>query len=207
MKKGCSQLQPFYFSYMDSKKQAKLIRFFRSIHRKIAIFLFLFFLIISVSGLLLGWKKMTGLLAPTEKGVSSNPADWLPVDSLHKLAVKYLHDSVHEVLSSEIDRVDIRPSRGIVKFVFTNHYWGLQLDCTSGRLLLIEKRNSDLIEDIHDGSILDRLFETGERSMLGYTTIMGISLFMLTLTGFWLWYGPKRLRKMKKNDAIRKHGL
>jgi hypothetical protein len=63
---------------------------------------------------------------------------------------------------------------------------------------MIEKRNSDLIEDIHDGSILDRLFETGEKSMLGYTTIMGVSLFMLTLTGFWLWYGPKRLRKMKK---------
>ena len=81
------------------------------------------------------WKKKTGLLAPTQKGVSSNPGDWLSVDSLHKLAVKYLHESVDEGLSPELDRVDIRPSRGIVKFVFMNHYSGLQLDCTSSEPL------------------------------------------------------------------------
>ena len=186
---------------MDSKKQAKVIRFFRYIHRKVAICFFVFFFIISTTGLLLGWKKKTGLLAPTQKGVSIKPHEWLTVDSLHKLATKYLRDSVGPSLSNELDRIDIRPSRGIVKFVFANHYWGLQLDCTTGKLLLIEKRNSDLIEDIHDGTILDKLFGTDEKSMLGYTTIMGISLFLLTLTGFWLWYGPKRLRKRKKNDS------
>jgi len=63
---------------------------------------------------------------------------------------------------------------------------------------MIEKRNSDLIEDIHDGSILDRLFGTGKKAMLGYTTILGVCLFILTLTGLWLLYCPKRLRKMKK---------
>ena len=143
------------------------------------------------------------MLAPTQKGISSNPAHWLTIDSLHKLAVKYLHDSVDSKLSAELDRIDIRPSKGIVKFVFIDHYWGLQIDCTSGKLLLIEKRSSDFIEDIHDGTILDKIFGTDEKSMLGYTTIMGISLFMLTITGFWLWYGPKRLRKSKKEPVTR----
>lgn len=170
-------------------------------HRKIAIFLFVFFLIISITGFLLGWKKKTGLLSPTQKGISTNPAQWLTIDSLHKLAVNYLKDSVDAKLSNELDRIDIRPSKGIVKFVFMDHYQGLQIDCTSGKLLLIEKRTSDLIEDIHDGTILDKLFGTDERSMLGYTTIMGISLFMLVVSGFWLWYGPKRLRKRKKTEA------
>ncbi len=186
---------------MNTKKQAKLIRSFRYLHRKIAIFLFVFFLIISITGFLLGWKKKTGLLSPTQKGISTNPAQWLTIDSLHKLAVNYLKDSVDEKLSNELDRIDIRPSKGIAKFVFMDHYRGLQIDCTSGRLLLIEKRTSDLIEDIHDGTILDKLFGTDERSMLGYTTIMGISLFMLVVSGFWLWYGPKRLRKSKKTEA------
>ena len=163
--------------------------------------MFVFFLIISTTGFLLGWKKKTGLLAPTQKGISSNPAQWLTIDSLQKLAVQYLHDSVDSKLSEELDRIDIRPTKGIVKFVFIDHYWGLQIDCTSGKLLLIEKRRSDFIEDIHDGTILDKIFGTDEKSMLGYTTIMGISLFMLTVTGFWLWYGPKRLRKTKKNQA------
>lgn len=186
---------------MNTKKQAKLIRSFRYLHRKIAIFLFVFFLTISITGFLLGWKKKTGLLSPTQKGISTNPAQWLTIDSLHKLAVNYLKDSVDEKLSNELDRIDIRPSKGIAKFVFMDHYRGLQIDCTSGRLLLIEKRTSDLVEDIHDGTILDKLFGTDERSMLGYTTIMGISLFMLVVSGFWLWYGPKRLRKSKKTEA------
>jgi uncharacterized iron-regulated membrane protein len=185
----------------NTKQQAKWIRRFRWLHRKIAIFLFIFFFIISITGFLLGWKKKTGLLAPTQKGVSAQPGDWLTMDSLQKLASNYLHDSVSAELSNELDRIDIRPFRGIVKFVFANHYWGLQLDCTTGKLLSIEKRRSDFIEDIHDGSILDRFFNTGENSMLGYTTIMGISLLMLTITGFWLWYGPKRLRKNRRENT------
>ena len=156
---------------------------------------------ISTTGLLLGWKKKTGLLAPTQKGMSVNPAEWLTIDSLTKLAVKYLHDSIDASLPSELDRIDIRPAKGIVKFVFANHYWGLQIDCASGKLLLIEQRKSDFIEDIHDGTILDKVLGTDEKAMLGYTTIMGISLFMLTATRFWLWYGPKRLRKSKRHDT------
>jgi hypothetical protein len=183
---------------LSIQKQAKLIRAFRYLHRKIAIFLFAFFFVISTTGFLLGWKKKTGLLAPTQEGVSINPAEWLTIDSLHKLAIRYLHDSVDAGLSAELDRIDLRPSKGIVKFVFANHYWGLQIDCANGDLLFIDKRKSDFIEDIHDGTILDKIFGTDEKSMLGYTTIMGISLFMLTATGFWLWYGPKRLRKSKK---------
>ena len=170
-------------------------------HRKIAIFLFAFFFVISTTGFLLGWKKKTGLLAPTQNGISANSAEWLTVDSLNKLAVKYLHDSVDAGLSPDLDRIDIRPNKGIVKFVFANHYWGLQIDCASGKLLLIEQRKSDFIEDIHDGTILDKILSTDEKSMLGYTTIMGISLFMLTATGFWLWYGPKRLRKSKRKET------
>ena len=62
---------------------------------------------------------------------------------------------------------------------------------------------SDFVESLHDGSILDDLFGTGgEQFKAGYNTIMGLSLFLLTASGFWLWYGPKRLRKDKrKADA------
>jgi uncharacterized iron-regulated membrane protein len=185
---------------MNTIKQAKWIRAFRWLHRKIAIVLFIFFFIVSVTGLLLGWKKNTGLLAATQKGSTTNISQWLPVDSLQKMAVRYLQDSVSSTLSTELDRIDIRPSKGIAKFIFTDHYWAIQLDCATGKLLLIEKRSSDFIEDLHDGSILDSIFGTGKEEIkLVYTSIMGISLLMLILTGFWLWYGPKRLRKAKKN--------
>jgi hypothetical protein len=183
----------------NTKQQAKWIRVLRWIHRKIAVALFIFFFIVSVTGILLGIKKHTGLLAPTQKGVSSDLAAWLPVDSLQKLAVAYLRDSVSSTLSTEIDRIDIRPGKGVVKFIFVGHYNSLQLDGTNGRLMLIEKRKSDFIENIHDGSILDKVFGTSDEQIkVSYTVIMGTSLLLLVLTGFWLWYGPKRLRKSRR---------
>src|SRR5690606_37998666 len=98
----------------------------------------------------------------------------------------------------EVDRIDIRPDKGIVKFTFKKHYNGLQLDGTTGALLRVEKRRSDFIEKIHDGSILDKVFGTGESVKVSYTVVMGLSLFLLVVSGIWLWYGPKVLRRSRR---------
>ncbi len=177
---------------------AALLRNFRLLHRKVAIVLVLFFFTTALTGLFLGWKKNSGgyLLAPTGKGVSSDVKTWLTIDSLHNRAVQVLHDSVSTELSPAIDRIDARPSRGVVKFVFADHYWGVQLDATTGAVLSIEHRNSDFIEDLHDGSFFDALLGTNNEPVkLIYTTVMGSALILLSATGFWLWYGPKRMRK------------
>lgn len=180
-------------------QQAKIIRAFRWLHRKIAVASFVFFFIIALTGLLLGVKKNTGLLAPTQKGSSQDTRQWLSVDSLHRLAVNYLHDSVDNTLPVALSRIDIRPDNGIAKFIFKKHYHGLQLDCATGQLLSIEIRRSDFIERIHDGSIIDDLLGTGhEQIKVSYTILMGSSLLILVISGFWLWYGPKRLRKLKQ---------
>jgi len=184
-------------------KSANLIRVLRKIHRTIAIFLFAFFLVVSITGLLLGWKKNSWglILPPTSKGISSDLKTWLPFDSLQTIAIKTLHDSVSPKLSTELERIDARPQKGMVKFVFADDYWEVQLDGTNGKVLLVDRRRSDIIENIHDGTILDVLFNTKkDQYKLSYTTIMGLSLLMLTLSGFWLWYGPKRLRKKKRMD-------
>ena len=92
----------------------------------------------------------------------------------------------------------------MVKFVFIDGYWGIQLDGATGKLLHIERRRSDFVENIHDGSIIDYLFETkNEIFKLIYTTIMGLSLLMFTITGFWLWVGPKRMRKSSAQQSIK----
>ncbi len=183
------------------KQQAKWIRAFRWLHRKLAVALFLFFLLIAVTGLLLGIKKQTGLLAPTQKGQSADLSQWLPAAALNARATAYLHDSISPDLSTALDRIDIRPEKGIAKFVYKDHYWGLQLDCTTGALLSIEKRSSDFIEDLHDGSLVDDLVGiSNEGFKTGYTVIMGLSLLMLVVSGIWLWYGPKRIRQLKRQD-------
>ncbi len=184
-----------------TKQKAKRLRLFRKIHRLTGAFLFVFFFIVSISGLLLGWKKHSnGLILPKSyKGISTDSKDWKSLDELYNNAVKIARTKISPDLSLELERIDVRPDKGMVKFVFIQDYWGIQLDLTTGELLHIERRNSDFVENIHDGSVLDYIFRTdGEYLKLAYTTIMGLSLLTFTITGFWLWFGPKRLRKLRE---------
>ncbi len=176
-------------------EQAKFLRTVRKIHRWTGISLLLFFVFISTTGFLLGWKKNSNgyLLPKSATGTSTEISTWLPVETLQKNALTVL-DSFNQDLDPEIDRIDIRPSKGMVKFTFKNHYQEIQLDCTTGKLLQIGTRRSDFIEQIHDGSILDDWLGISFFKLV-YTSIMGIALLTFTITGFWLWYGPKRMRR------------
>ncbi len=144
------------------QSQAKVLRVFRKIHITTGAALFIFFFIVSITGLLLGWKKHSGglILSKTYAGTTADLKNWLPLDSLHKKACKILHDSISSDLSLTLDRIDVRKDKGIVKFVFKDHFWGLQLDGATSNLLHIERRYSDYIENVHDGSILDFYFKT-----------------------------------------------
>lgn len=187
------------------KRQAKTLKLSRKIHRTTGMLLFIFFFVVSVTGLLLGWKKHSGglILPESYAGKSTNPQDWLPIHVMHEIAVKVAREQISPDLSIELERIDIRPDKGMVKFIFVEGYWGVQLDCTTGELLHIERRRSDFIENIHDGSFLDYLFETNnEQIKLIYTSVMGIALLVFTTTGFWLWYGPKRFRAANKNRRL-----
>ena len=186
-------------TYVARRKiQARWLRAFRKIHRITGLSLLVFILIISITGTLLGWKKHSSdlILSKSYTGTSTDLKKWLPIDSLYTNACKILHDSVSSELSPELERIDIRKEKGMVKFIFKNHFSGIQLDGATGKLLHIEVRRSDFIEKLHDGSILDGYFNTSnEQIKLIYTSTMGFALFLFSITGFWLWYGPKRMRR------------
>ena len=181
--------------------QVTILRIARKIHRTMGAFLFLFFFIVAITGLMLGWKKNSNgwILPATSKGISTNLDSWKTTKELLKIADSVLITKVDKSLSTKLDRIDIRKDKGIVKFVYTENYWEIQLDGQSGDVLQINQRRSDFIEDIHDGSFLDYYFKTdGEPFKLIYTSIMGVALFFFTLTGFWLWIGPKVIRNKKR---------
>lgn len=184
----------------ENKDIARTTRSYRKIHKWIGVILFTFFFIVSLTGLLLGWKKHSGglILPKTEKGTSSDLKTWLSYDSLHTLARKALLENFNDERSARLDRIDARPDKGIVKFVFKDHFTEIQLDGATGKVLAVNQRTSDIIEQIHDGSILDFLFNTSNGQIkLFYTTLLGSGLLLLSFTGFWLWYNPKRIRKQK----------
>ncbi len=87
----------------------------------------------------------------------------------------------------------------MAKFIFKQHYWAVHIDGATGKLLQIEQRQSDFIEDLHDGSIVDHYLniEKGIFKLL-YMTVTGLALLLFTITGFWLWYGPIWARSKQK---------
>ncbi len=184
---------------VNSKRveQARVLRIVRKVHRALGASLFLLFLVISITGLLLGWKKNSEWIqAETASGSSGELSNWLPMDSLYKQACRYLQDSVDAGLSVKLDKIDLRAGKGVAKFIFADHFWGVQVDGATGQLLKIEKRRSDFIEKIHDGSIVDmKLLNGGDVFKLIFTSVSGLALLGFTITGFWLWYGPKRMRR------------
>ncbi len=185
------------------KQHARLLRAVRRIHRTTAILSFFLFFILASTGIILGWKKNSSgkILPETYPGTTKNLAAWLPLDSLHQRACDFLRESVGPDVSMELERIDIRTDKGMLKFVFEEGYREIQLDGATGELLHAGIRYSDLVENIHDGTIVDRLL--GIRSglfKLAYTTFMGLALLIFTGTGFWLWYGPKRMRRSRQPD-------
>jgi uncharacterized iron-regulated membrane protein len=190
--------------YRNRSSYAKRISLYRKLHKTAGIYLSAFFFIISLSGILLAWKKDAGELiqANTRTGTSSDFKNWLSTDSLYKSAVQLLQDSVSPDLSPELSRMDIRKDKGIVKVIFENHYYSLQLDGATGKLLNIEYRTADLIEGIHDASALDRFLNTpNEIIKLIYMSVTGIAGILLIITGFLIWYEVKRIRKKIKQQT------
>ncbi|MDX2302958.1 MAG: PepSY-associated TM helix domain-containing protein [Microscillaceae bacterium] len=176
---------------------AKTTRLFRKIHRWISIPLFIFFFLIGVTGLLLGWKKQILLLPKTQKGNSIKSKNWLSIDTIQYIAARHAQHILKK--DAQIDRIDIRPAKGVAKIIFLNHFTELQIDCTSGKILSVNRRNSDIIEKIHDGSIIDYWISTANDEVkLFYTTTVSLSLILLSISGFFLWYNPIRMRKIKQ---------
>lgn len=179
-------------------KQAKIIRVFRKIHRSMGIFLFVFYTLVAITGFLLGIKKHSGgiILPKTKSGSSTKLVDFIPLDSLQHIAKKEITNFLNESKSVEIDRIDVRPEKGIVKFTFQSNFYEVQLDGATGSLLQIDLRRSDIIEKIHDGSIVDYFLgiKAGIFKLI-YTSILSIALLLFVITGFWLWYGPKKMKK------------
>lgn len=182
-----------------------MLRLARKWHRTTGALLFVLFLFISISGLLLGWKKHSaGVILPrTQRGTTDDLRAWLPLDSLHTLAQGAAAATLGTAALPDADRIDVRRSKGVVKFVFapgtpTAGPLGVQLDGATGEVLQVQRRYSDVIESIHDGSVVDGYLGTGGWFKLFYTTVTGAALLLFTITGFWLWYGPKRMRRAAK---------
>lgn len=145
-------------------------------------------LLVISTGLLLQVKKQVAWVQPPtiNAGHSTMAITW---DQMLESARM---DSNADIDSwSDVDRLDVRPGKGVVKIRSRNR-WELQIDLSNGKILASSYRRSDLIESLHDGSFF------GDWSKLIVFLANGVILFGLWVTGMWLWYLPHKVKRQKK---------
>lgn len=163
----------------------------RKFHRVAAVVLAIPLLIVIASGLLLQVKKQVPWVQPpTAKGSTQSLS--MPWDDILAVAESVPEAKVENW--NDIDRLDVRPGKGVIK-VRCKSGWELQLDSASGEMLSTAYRRSDLIESIHDGSFFS------ETAKLWLFLPNGVGLLLLWATGIYLWYLPWKVKTAKRRKT------
>ncbi|MEM9667349.1 MAG: PepSY-associated TM helix domain-containing protein [Pseudomonadota bacterium] len=171
----------------------KLRILMRQIHNWSSIVVALPLIIMIGAGLVLMLKKeIAWIQPPTERGVEAG-APTLALEDM--FAAARTVEAAGFQTWEDIDRIDLRPGKGVAKFRGENS-WEVQVDTSSGEVLHAAFRRSDIIESIHDGSF----FASWAKLYLFLPA--GIVLFGLWLTGLYLFFLP-HVKKWQKQRAKR----
>lgn len=182
------------FTYGELMKLHSLTR---KVHYWGALLIALPVLVILTSGLLLQMKKQLPWVQPPEKrGASKEMSLTFPqilaaCQSVPEAEVKTWDD---------INRLDVRPSRGMIK-VWASNNWEVQLDSSTGKVLQVAYRRSDMIEAIHDGSYFH------EAAKLWLFLPAAFVLLLLWLTGMYLFFLPIYVRRRQKANLTKRVNL
>ncbi|MEM6899648.1 MAG: PepSY-associated TM helix domain-containing protein [Pseudomonadota bacterium] len=171
----------------------KLRVLMRQIHNWSSIVVALPLIIMIGAGVILMLKKeIAWIQPPTERGIAAD-GPMLALEDL--LAAAITAEEAGFQSWEDIDRIDLRPSKGVAKFRGENH-WEVQVDTSTGEVIHVAFRRSDIIESIHDGSFF------APWAKLFIFLPAGLVLFGLWLTGLYLFALP-HLKKWQKQRAKR----
>jgi len=163
----------------------------RKIHRWAGIITAIPVIIILITGILLLLKKdVAWIQPPSQKGSSQE----LKLSFEEILAVVSKVPDVNLKEWKDIDRLDVRPKKGLIKVRGKND-WEVQLDSKTGEVLQVAERRSDFIESIHDGSYFHDYVK------LGLFLPVAILLVGIWGTGLYLFLSPYMGRKRQYNKT------
>ena len=133
----------------------------RKLHRWGGLATALPFTLVILTGLLLQLKKQLPWVQPPTAR-SDDPRLELGFDEI--LAVARGVPEAGIETWDDVDRLDVRPGRGVVK-VRAESSWEVQIDSATGEVLHVAYRRSDLIESLHDGSFFGDWAKLGVRRL------------------------------------------
>lgn len=169
----------------------------RKLHRWGSVLVALPFLVILLTGILLLVKKEFKWIQPgTEKGVANE----LQISFEEILAASATVPEAEIRTWDDVDRLDVRPGKGVVK-VRSNNRWEIQIatNLTEGkpRILQVAYRRSDLIESLHDGSFFH------DKVKLYIFLPSALILVVLWVTGIYLFFLPYLAKKKKRKKKLK----
>ena len=143
-------------------------------------------------------KQIRWIQPPTQSGISSSPT--ISFERILEIAKTETQTQIQDW--SDIDRLDVRPEKGVVKVRGKNR-WEIQIDISTGEVLQVAFRRSDLIESIHDGSWFHN------KAKLAVFLPTALLLLALWFTGIYLFWLPfqvrlaRRRRLRQSKNAVR----
>jgi len=146
--------------------------------------------IMFIAGIFLMLKKdVAWIQPPTVKAEVVNQIPEVSFERLLLVSQEYKEVQINDW--SDIDRIDIRPKKGIAKIRAKSGY-EIQVDTATGEVLNVAYRRSDVIESIHDGSY----FSDAVKRYIFLPT--GILLIIMWGTGIYLFLLPRFRKKKRK---------
>ena len=129
------------------------------------------------SGIMLQLKKQSNWVQPNVEITSSSKPVMLQAYLDAAKSVEEANVSSWE----DIERIDIRPNKGIAKLKSKNN-WEIQIDIETAEIYAKNFRRSDIIESIHDGSFFSEVVK------YGWFLPSGILLLILSLSGIYMFF-------------------
>ena len=153
--------------------------------------------IVLVTGVLLLLKKdVDWIQPPTARGERAGLS--LSFDQILSIAQTVPEAGIESW--SDVDRLDVRPGKGVVK-VRAENRWEIQIDANSGKVLQVAYRRSDFIESIHDGTFF------GEYAKLWWFLPSAVIVIGLWVSGMIMFFQPYVVKARKKKKRQRKAGV
>jgi uncharacterized iron-regulated membrane protein len=167
----------------------------RKVHYWSTLVIALPILLVLVTGLLLQVKKQWTWVQPEEQ--IGTPTE-NPITLAESVAIMRNHGEIGIEGWDDIDRFDVRPSKGMMK-IRLNDGREVQINLSDGRILQIDYRRTDLIESLHDGSWFG-----GDISKLGLFLPAATILLMMWITGIWMFWAPIPIRRKRHRARLDK---
>jgi hypothetical protein len=151
--------------------------------------------VIIITGVMLQLKKESDWIQPALQNGTSQILE-LSFDRILEIVTTV--PEAEAKAWDDIDRLDVRPDKGMIKVRCRNH-WEIQIETQIGEVLQVAYRRSDLIESIHDGSFFHPCIK------LWVFLPTGLILLAVWSTGIYLFIRPYITKHKKRGPRARFH--